>query len=111
MVRGSVQTQLRALREALEAAGWRILEESSDTHDWLREEWTLESTASAAGAKRYLGVVLDPQLNPSTAPVMAIRGSAEPHGRQYECRSPALYLNRGWEDRMPEFIAALSALA
>ncbi len=115
-------TQRKKLLEMLPLHGWKVVTaddelRGSTASDWFVDElWEVESAWSPRGVKVWVTFVVDPQTpNPLERKkgqgVYAVKAARrKPTGWGIEDDEVGLYLNSGWEDRLPEFFDQLSEL-
>jgi hypothetical protein len=114
-------TQRDKLLELMPCHGWEVTSIDDDWSNsgsgWFIDElWEVESAWSPRGLKVWVMFVVDPQTsNPLERKkgqgVYAVKAARrKPTGWGIEDDEVGLYLNNGWEDRLPEFFDRLSAL-
>ena len=111
--------QRNELMKRLPGYGWEIkhIEEwASDNLDWfIIERWQIESTWSPKGKAAFITFVIDPQADIYTGnrwkSFYAVKASLQPPvtcgARENEVE---LYLHRGWETHLTEFMEGLNSL-
>lgn len=114
-------TQRKKLLEMLPRHGWKVVTaddelRSSTASDWFVDElWEVESAWSPRGLKLWVTFVVDPQTpnlpeRKKAQGVYAVKAARrKPTGWGIEADEAGLYLNSGWEDRLPKFFDQLSA--
>lgn len=99
--------------------GWEVLKVEDDlaSSDWFVDElWEIESEWSPRGLKLWVTFVVDPLTSNLSERkkgqgVYAVKASRQkPTGWAIANDEVGLYLNSGWEARLPEFFDRLSAL-
>jgi hypothetical protein len=116
-----MNTQREKLLDLLPRYGWKVVTvddelRGSTASDWFVDElWEVESSWSPRGLKLWVTFVVDPQT-PSLPKrrkgqgVYAVKAARrKPTGWGIEDDEVGLYLNSGWEARLPEFFDQLSA--
>lgn len=115
-------TQREKFQELLPRHGWEVVRvddelRGSMASDWFVDElWEVESTWSPLGLKLWMTFVVDPQTpnlpeRKKGQGVYAVKAARrKPTGWGIEDDEVGLYLNSGWEARLPEFFDQLSAL-
>ena len=94
-----------ALEEALAIHGWSIKDRKSYTnHLWFIELWCLQSQWSPTDLQVFL-MFEDDEIFCSAA--ITLEEPLEHHSTDWKAR---LYLKRGWEQKMVNFVAALNAI-
>lgn len=111
--------QRNKLMKQLPGFGWDIkhVEDwSSRNLDWfMLEQWQIESTWSPKGKAAFVTFVLDPQTNLFAGnrwkSFYAVKASVQsPFTWGTRENEVELYLHRGWEMRLPEFMQGLNSL-
>ena len=111
--------QRNELIKRLAGYGWKItlIEEwSSGNLDWfIIELWQIESIWSPKGKAAFITFVIDPQEDIYTGnrwkSFYAVKASLQPPTTWGLCENEVeLFLNRGWEERLPEFMEGLNLL-
>ena len=102
-------TQICALRNALEDAGWKIVEVIEDNLEWWADEvWIVKQES---GQAFYLTLVVDPMFD-------GVRKKGEHHycvtASSHEPRKSStrcLYLQLGWQNELTDFIQNIATTA
>jgi len=118
----TMTTQRDKLLELMPRHGWEVLSvdaelRHSTASDWFVDElWEVESMWSPRGVKLWVTFVVDP-LTPNLSErkkgqgIYVVKAARQkPTGWAIENDEAGLYLNSGWEDRLPEFFDQISAL-
>lgn len=108
-------TQQKQLIDQLQRFGWQVVTRETDNLEWWADEiWIIESSWSPQGQKFFLTFLVDPQWDghrQKNQGVWAITASRQkPNSRQEAKGDPIISLKPKWEQRLPDFIAALSSL-
>ena len=103
-------TQKRKLLAALEELGWEVHQPDDLSLDWWADEVWLLTSSRPHDCQIYLAFVVDPQWDgprKTGQGVWAVTASVK--GPQ-QWSDLTLSLGRYWEDRLPQFLAALEAM-
>jgi hypothetical protein len=113
-------TQRNRIFELLPRYGWEVKNvedhlRNSTGPDWFIDELgEVESVWSPKGLKVWVTFVVDPQISIERSKsecVWAVKaGLKRPTGWGIKDDEAGLTLNRGWENRLPEFFSRLSDL-
>lgn len=112
-------TQRDKLLELMPSHGWEVVNVEGEltASGWFVDElWEVDSSWSPVGLKLWVSFVVDPLMpnlheRKKGQGVYAVKAARrKPTGWGIADDEIGLYLNGGWEDRLPEFFDRLSAL-
>lgn len=73
-----IASQQRLLADALEAAGWKLIDRETNLAHWAYYEvWTIESRWRPAGLRAFIGFLYDPQPSSPGSPTRRSIWAAE----------------------------------
>ena len=103
-----MDTQAKDILNLLETQGWQLTEKEnplSKSYWWVWEFWTLKKN----DVSFTLTFLIDPQEQKKKETVWAVTAtSKEPLDRHEAERGLFLGLGRHWENKLPEFISAIT---
>lgn len=106
-------TQRQQLEDALTCDGWRIVSRENELDWWADEMWLIESQWSPRGFQLFLTFLVDPMWEGprrKAEGVWAIGAATQrPSERREAEGGPLISIGRGWEGRLSDFVASLSA--
>lgn len=99
-----MNTQAEGIRSALEDEGWKLKETespSSKQYWWVWEIWTFKKDDELL----FLSFLIDPQLEKAQSSIWAVAANKKEPTETLEAESgPMLTINKGWKNRLPDFI-------